>query len=254
MQSSEETGQEVALRAEEITVFERRSVQIVPVWASPPSLQSLVMLGDAPAAAVASLRVIRHRLELQRAEGMWTFGVTSARDREGKSTLAVQLALVLGEARRARVLLVEACFERPSLAHLLGFEVPPGLGFSAQIARRMAGNRQPWAVLGLGPALHVLAESRTEASFPAALHATAFRQALERIGGAYDWVIVDTPSVLGSGDANVVEETVDGMIIAAQSRRSRSSDLQAAIAQLGVRKGVGVVLWDAKRRRGRAQA
>jgi Mrp family chromosome partitioning ATPase len=216
------------------------------VWASPPKIGLLAMLGetrdDAPAAA---LRVIRHRLEQRRAEGMWTFGVTSARDSEGKSTLAAQLALVLSEAQRARVVLIEASLHKPSLARLFGFQVPPGFGFSLQLAQRMHGGRgQPWAVLALGPALHVLAESEAERGFPDALHSTHFREAVEGLGRLYDWVVVDAPSVLGSGDANVVENAVDGMVIVAKSRASKGSDLRAAVKQLGDRKALGFVLWD----------
>jgi Mrp family chromosome partitioning ATPase len=223
------------------------SVHVVPVWACPPDLRRLVMLGDTSPDACAALRVIRHRLEQRRAQGMWTLGVTSARDGEGKSAFAAQLALVLSEAQRSRVLLVEANFHRPALARLLGFKVPRGLGFSAQIARRSGGHTQPWAVLALGPTLHALVENDAENGFPAALHAAAFRQSVERVGLAYEWVVVDAPSVLGSGDANVVEEVVDGMILVARSRRSRGGELRAAVNQIGSRKAVGIVLWDAKR-------
>jgi len=222
-------------------------VRAVPVWASPPDPPMLAMLGETQADAPAALRVLRHRLELRRAEGLLTFAVTSARDGEGKSTLAAQLALVLSEAQRARVLLVEASLERPTLARLLGFQVPAGLGFSVQISRRMRGGSDPWAVLALGPALHALVESEAEPGYPGALYAPHFRQAIDRLGRAYDWVIVDAPSVLGSGDANVVEEVVDGMIVVARSRKSRATDLRAAMKQLGVRKAVGVVLWDGAR-------
>jgi receptor protein-tyrosine kinase len=176
---------------------------------------------------------------------MWTFGVTSAREGQGKSTLAAQLALVLSEAQRSRVLLVEASLERPVLARLFGFEVPAGLGFSVQISQRMRGGQEPWSVLALGPALHVLVESEAEPGYPGALYAPPFRQAIERLGQAYDWVVVDAPSVLGSGDANVVEDVVDGMIVVTRSRRSRGTDLRAAVKQLGDRKTLGVVIWDA---------
>ncbi len=84
--------------------------------------------------------------------------MTSARGGEGKTTLATQLALVLSEAQRARVLLVEASMHRPALARLLGLDVPAGLGFSVQIAKRMSGVVEPWTVLALGPATHVLVE------------------------------------------------------------------------------------------------
>ena len=176
---------------------------------------------------------------------MWIFGVVSARDSEGKSTFATQLALVLSESQRARVLLVEANFARPSLAKILGFRVPDGHAFSAQIVRKMKGSMEPWCVVALGPALHVLAESSAEAGFPETLHSTHFQNAIGFLGRGYDFLVVDGPTILGSGDANVVENAVDGVIVIAQSSRSKGSDLRDAVGQIGERKAVGVVLWDA---------
>ncbi len=126
---------------------------------------------------------------------------------------------MLSEAQRARVLLIEASLERPTLARLLGFQVPPTLAFSLQISRRMHGGTEPWAVLALGPALHVLVESEADAGYPGALYAPPFRQAIDRLGRAYDWVIDDSPSVLGTGYSNVVEYEVDGMIVVTRSRK-----------------------------------
>ena len=219
-------------------------VRVVPAWASPPDTSVLVMLGEASNEATASLRVIRHRLEQKRAEGMWTFGVTSPRDGEGKSTFATQLALVLSESQRARVLLVESNFHRPSLARILGFRVPDGYGFSSQIVRKMRGSLEPWCVVALGPALHVLAESTAEQGFPETLHSTHFQNAIGFLSRGYDFLIVDGPSVLGSGDANVVENAVDGLIVVLRSNMSKGNDLRDAVKQLGERKTIGVVLWD----------
>ena len=220
-------------------------VRVVPAWASPPDTHVLVMLGDATPEATAALRVIRYRLEQRRADGMWTFGVTSAREGEGKSTFATQLALVLSEAQRARVLLVEASFQRPILARLLGFRVPEGYGFSTQIVRKMRGSLEPWCVVALGPALHVLAEATGEQSFPETLHSTHFQNAIGFLGRGYDFVVVDAPSILESGDANVVESAVDGLIVVSRSHQSKGSDLRDAAKQIAARKTVGVVLWDA---------
>jgi Mrp family chromosome partitioning ATPase len=217
---------------------------VVPAWASPPDTSVLVMLGEASNEATASLRVIRHRLEQKRAEGMWTFGVTSARDGDGKSTFATQLALVLSESQRARVLLVESNFHRPSLARILGFRVPDGYGFSSQIVRKMRGSLEPWCVVALGPALHVLSESTAEQGFPETLHSTHFQNAIGFLSRGYDFLIVDGPSVLGSGDANVVENAVDGVIVVLRSGVSKGNDLRDAVKQLGERKTIGVVLWD----------
>src|ERR1700733_6956529 len=122
MQPLNQTMRMLAVKPQEIQPREDHSVHTVPVWASPPNLSVLAMLGETRADAPAALRVLRHRLERRRAEGMWTFGVTSARNGEGKSTLAAQLALVLSEAQRSRVLLVEGSLERPALGRLLGFQ------------------------------------------------------------------------------------------------------------------------------------
>ena len=40
------------------------------------------------------------------------------------------------------------------------------------------------------------------------------------------------------------------MIVVARSRKSRGTDLRAAMKQLGARKAVGVVMWDAARAAG----
>lgn len=249
MQPSDDAVQALALceevAGEAVEPIDGAIVRVLPIRASPPDPALLVMLGGTRAEAPAALRVLRHRLELRRAAGMWTFAVTSARGQEGKTTLAAQLALVLGEAERARVLLVEGSLDRPALARLLGVDVPQGLGFSAQMARRMRGVGGPWAVLALHPSVHALLEDPGEAGYPAVLHAPVFRRAVDELARAYDWVIVDAPSILGSGDAHVVEEVVDGVIVVARSRRSRATDLRAAMKQLGTRKAVGVVLWDA---------
>jgi Mrp family chromosome partitioning ATPase len=228
-------------------------VRVVPAWASPPNTQLLVMLGETSSEAPAALRVIRHRLEQRRAEGMWTFGVTSARDSEGKTIFATQLALVLSESQRARVLLVEANFHRPKIAHTLGFKVPEGQGFSAQIVRKMRGSLEPWCVVALGPALHVLAESSAEQGFPETLHSTHFQNAIGFLGRGYDFLVVDAPSILGSGDANVVENAVDGIIVVARSNQSKGHDLREAVKQIGERKTIGVVLWDAAKTNGRSR-
>lgn len=220
-------------------------VRVVPAWASPPDTHVLVMLGDTAPDATAALRVLRHRLEQKRANGMWVFGVTSARAGEGKSTFAAQLALVLSESQRARVLLVEANFHAPTLAKTLGFKVPQGMGFSTQLARKMRGSPEPWCVVALGPALHVLAEDENEPNFPETLHSTHFANAISFLARGYDFMIVDAPAILGTGDANVVENAVDGMILVARSGATGGNDLREAVKQLGDRKAMGVVMWDA---------
>jgi Mrp family chromosome partitioning ATPase len=99
-------------------------------------------------------------------------------------------------------------------------------------------------VTALGPALHVLAESTSEPIFPETLHSTHFHNAIGFLSRGYDFLVVDGPSVLGAGDANVVENVIDGLIMVCRSNWSRGNDLREAVKQVGDRKAVGVVLWD----------
>jgi Mrp family chromosome partitioning ATPase len=161
---------------------------------------------------------------------------------EGKTLLAVRLALILSEAERARVVLVEGNLERPRVAEALGLRMREGAGFSAQIRQRMMGRARPWGVVTLGPSLAVLAEPTLEAGFPGALHSTHFDAALRTLQRNYDYVVIDGPSVLGSGDANVIEDVSDGVLLVARAGATQGTALCRSAEQLGDRRILGVVL------------
>jgi Mrp family chromosome partitioning ATPase len=194
--------------------------------------------------ALASLRVLRHRLEQRRAEagGHLVVSVVSPDGGEGKTALATRLAMILSEAERAKVVLVEGNLDRPRLASMLGVRLPDGVGFSQQIHQRMTGRRRSWGVVMLGPSLGLLAEGGSDASYSAALHSTYFEAALKALRARYDYVVVDGPAVLGTGDANVIESASDGLILVARSGVTLGARLARAAEQLGARRILGVVL------------
>jgi Mrp family chromosome partitioning ATPase len=196
------------------------------------------------APALASLRVLRHRLEQRRVEagGHLVVSIVGPDGGEGKTALAARLAMILAEAERAKVVLVEGHFERPQLASTLGVRLPDGVGFSQQIHQRMTGRRRSWGVVMLGPSLSLLAEEGSEASYAAALHSTHFGAALKALRARYDYVVVDGPAVLGTGDANVLENASDGVILVARTGVTQGTHLVRSAEQLGSRRILGVVL------------
>lgn len=196
--------------------------------------------------ALASLRVLRHRLEQRRAEagGHLVVSVVGPDGGEGKTTLAARLAMILAEAERAKVVLVEGNFDRPRLASALGVRLPDGVGFSQQIHQRLTGRRRSWGIVMLGPSLGLLAEGGSDASYSAALHSTYFDAALKALRARYDYVVVDGPAVLGTGDANVLENASDGLLVVARSGVTQGAHLARAAEQLGSRRILGVVLND----------
>jgi Mrp family chromosome partitioning ATPase len=140
------------------------------------------------------------------------------------------------------VILVEGNLERPRVGTTLGLRVPEDASFSAQIRRRMNGGSAPWRVLRLTPSLSVMAEPFRTASYPAAMHSTHFEAALTALRRSYDYVVIDGPPVLGSGDANVIEAVSDGVLLMARAASTKGAELSRAAQQLGDRRILGVVL------------
>jgi Mrp family chromosome partitioning ATPase len=221
--------------------FDQWPIKVVRMVAAPKRAEVLAFLRD-DVAASASLRVIRHKLELLHAEGIVTFAITSPNDRDGKSTVAALLAMALSESQRARVLLVEGNLHHPSLAELFGLDVPPPFGISAQLVRKIEGEDWRWHVVAIGPSLHVLAESPRGEAIPRVVHSGQFQDALASFRELYDYVVVDGPKILGSGDANALETAVEGMLIVVGNGVSSKGDVRRALRQLGTRHVVGFVL------------
>ena len=199
----------------------------------------MVRAPDSPAAA--SFRVLRHRLA-ERGDPR-VIAVTSAGPKEGKTTCAVNLALALGECGRARVLLIEANLRAPSLAPLFGF-MPPQC-FSVQMQKHKEKPTEGWSVVEVvSEFLHVLAVEPSDRGRPL-LDGPAFAIAIEMLSQAgYDYIVVDTPPVLGAADVNLIEDSADGVLFTAWARTTSSRTLRRAIEQLAPAKLLGVTLLD----------
>jgi Mrp family chromosome partitioning ATPase len=215
---------------------------LVRVHQQPPSamIDPRLVVAHAPdSPAAASFRVLRHRLT--QPNGPKVILVTSPRAGEGKTVCAANLALALGEAGRARVLLLEMNFRRPALARMLG--IRPPVCFSEQVEFHRAQPLQPWIVVeSLSPSVHTAAASPDVAPRPL-LDGPAVALCLEQLRAAgYDFIVLDSPPVLGSADVNLIEGAVDGIILAVSARRSRARAMRRAVEQIGKEKVLGVAL------------
>ena len=230
----------------EVRVGASAPVRRTQVWVAthkPPDDpdERLIMVRQPDSPAAASFRVLRHRLQ-ERGDPR-IIAVTSAGPKEGKTTCAVNLALALGECGRARVLLVEANLRAPSLAPLFGF-MPPQC-FSVQMQKHREKPADGWSVVEVfSEYLHVLAVEPSDRGRPL-LDGPAFAIAMETLAQAgYDYIVVDTPPVLGAADVNLIEDSADGVLLTARARATSSLKLRQAIDQLVPSKVLGVTLLD----------
>lgn len=202
----------------------------------------LVLLREPTSERAAAFRVLRHHL--QQGGDPKVVAVTSARDREGKTTCAVNLALALAERSHSRVLLIEANLHAPQLAAMFGFQ-PPWC-FAEQLAAHREQPMMSWVVAEVAPlGLRVAAVNPT-AKWRPVLDALAFFIAVERFRMTdHDYIVIDSPSVLGSADVNMIQDAADGVILTASSGSSRAGALRRAIEQLHPGAILGTVLLDA---------
>jgi len=202
----------------------------------------LVMLREPDSAAAAAYRVLRYRLT-ERGNPR-VIVVSSPRPREGKTTCAVNLALALGECGRARVLLVEANLRAPKLAEMLAF-MPPQC-FGEQVAAHRDQPEEPWVVVEAhSPWLHVAAVKPDQKDRPL-IDAPAFAIAIDQLRHAgYDYVVIDTPPVIGTADVNLTQDASDGVLLVVKARQTAGRHLRRAIEQLAPARVLGLVMADA---------
>jgi Mrp family chromosome partitioning ATPase len=213
-------------------------LDVVPVKVSDDLSVHLAMLKDPYSRRADAYRALRHQIS-KRGDPK-VIGVTSPGRREGKTTLAINLAASLREGARGRVLLVEANPRAPSVAATLGF-MPPTC-FLEQLRSHRREPLEPWTAAEIFPSLHAMAINPVNKQVPL-LDPIAFSIAMDRLRYAgYDYIVVDTSPVLESADVNLISDSVDGFVLSAVSRRSDTKLFRKAVAQLGIATFLGAVL------------
>ncbi len=191
-----------------------------------------------PRSAIAeAYRAFRTSLLFSRAGGVRIVAVTSVVPQEGKSTTAVNLAIVLAQLGR-RVLLVDADLHRSRIHRIL--DIPNNSGLVSILAESVEPSRV--IVKSAIPGVFVV-PSGPETPNPSGLLASADMQKfLELAATNFDHVVVDTPPVLATSDALVFGQHTDGVVICVragqtprdQVRRVRDKLLRGGVLILGV--------------------
>jgi capsular exopolysaccharide synthesis family protein len=199
--------------------------------------------GDRPAAmwhraGQETFRVLHHRLQLLRQERpLKSILVTSAVPKEGKTTVAVNLAIVLARAAK-RVLLIDADLRHPGVHQALGVGEMPGLaewvehrGSLHEALRRV----EPYG-------LYYLAAGSARQNPGESLRQPALQEFLTTSAGTFDWVVVDSPPLVPFVDAHHLATIMDGILMVFRQRVTPRSKVQQALAAVDPARVVGAVL------------
>jgi capsular exopolysaccharide synthesis family protein len=160
-------------------------------------------------------RVLRTNLLFSRKdEKLNTIVVVSAGAGEGKSTTTINLATVFAQAGN-RVLIVDSDLRRPTLHKL--FKVSNNLGLTNYLLKQnvIAELVQTTPV----PNLDFMASGRLPNSSMGILGSAQMKDLITELKQRYDFILFDSPPILGVSDASILASEVDLVMQVIQYRR-----------------------------------
>jgi polysaccharide biosynthesis transport protein len=161
-------------------------------------------------------------------QGMRVLAVASAVSREGKTSLACQLAISMASASGEPTLLIDGDIRSPDIHRIFGIDRSPGL------VDVLAGDASPDEAIetGFSDSLHLLTAGQLTTSPHRLFGGGELAQLIETLKGKYRYVIIDTPPILPASEALVIARSADATIVCARRDFSRIGQVKEAFARL----------------------
>ena len=168
-----------------------------------------------------------------------SIAITSTQAGEGRTTTALNLAIVMSENPWLKIALLDLNFRKPDLGRLM--RVPDG---DPGLLHVLSGRATLDVALKKVEArnLYLLHTGAQYDSSTTILNSPQFDVFLNRLYDAFDLVIMDAPPVLGQDDALIIKQKVDGMFMVFRAESTSVADMNKAVARLGRDRVLGVVL------------
>jgi capsular exopolysaccharide synthesis family protein len=188
--------------------------------------QDETMMADAYRSAITSILLSRVNGVSPR-----VILVTSPRPKAGKTTTVANLGISLAEIGR-RVLLIDGDLRRPRLGKLFGLQFATGLS-DALLAEgdgtiTLDSVVRPCTV----PGLYVLPGGSEPANISKLLHSAHLDSLVERARSEYDFVLIDSPPMMGMADARLLSRNADGVILISRAGETSPEQLGEAKERL----------------------
>ena len=222
--------------------FELPKIRVEEVRVQPAS--RIVYHGDPSSPGADRFRFLRMRLrELWKAAKLRSLLVTSPLPNDGKSTIALNLATALVERGKYKVLLVEGDLHHSCLTPRLGLKTQAGL------AECLEGALDPVsAIRRLEPlGWYLLSAGEPHRNPTELLQTEALSDVMQKLSPYFDWILIDSPPVLPLTDALLLKQQADASLLVARAGRTPSDAVEQAIALLGRKHVLSIILNGAER-------
>ena len=164
--------------------------------------------------------------------------ITSALAGEGKSTIALGLALSAARLHQ-RVLLVDADLRRPSLHKLL--DLPNDQGLSNLLASDAAIPTQLPQSSSLRSNISIVTAGPTPTDAVKLLSSQRLQEVMATFEQNYDLVLLDAPPILGMADTTLLASRCQGTVMVGRIGRVTRTELNQAIAMLSRLNVIGMI-------------
>lgn len=184
-------------------------------------------------------RTLRSRLyRLREKSAIRTLLITSTVPGEGKTFVALNLALAIARQHERRALLIDADLRASRLHVRLGAPSAPGL------SDYLSGRADEFSVLQADPKVELfLVPAGRPVPNPSELLANGMLKSfIDRISPIFDWVIVDAPPVLAVADAGIIAEFCDGVMVVVRAGQTQHDLVKTTLQEFRGNNLLGVVL------------
>ena len=188
----------------------------------------LVMLSNPDGFAASQFRALRYRLEQE--PNTQVIIVTSAREGDGRSVTAANLALALAEGGRIQVLLIDAALRNPAQHKLFG--IRGELGLTSVLAARQNDPNLPIDVIRISTSLSLIPAGPPVQSAYAALSSEAAAVLMGQIRREYRYIIIDSAPVFGTAETLAWHGLIDKYVLLARAGKTTTEDLSQACDKL----------------------
>lgn len=198
----------------------------------------VVTITDRESLGTEKFRLLRARLcQMQNGTNLKKVVITSGAAGEGKTTVAANLAISLARHTEQKVLLLEGDLRHPALATKFGLEDLQGVRewFEGQqpiteFIYQVEGH-QLWLLPAGAPAEDALRILQSE----------RFAEAVNRLTGCFDWIIIDAPPLAPLADIHLWVQKADGVLLVIRDGVAQKETLARGLVGLDTAKLLGVV-------------